>query len=89
MEGPVAAGKSEFAQELAKELDMLYVPEANMDAYYINPYGYNMRQLDHDLPEDTRSFDTNNFLRNPNHINVAFYQLHMYKLRYEISHSFS
>lgn len=67
---------------------MLYVPEANMDLYYINPYGYDMRQLDPDLPEDTRSFDTNNFLRDPKHKNVAFYQLHMYKLRYDFSQLF-
>lgn len=81
VEGPVAAGKTEFAEQLAKDLDMHYIPAANMDTLFINPYGYDMRKLDHLLPENAQTFDTNNFLQDPKHINVACYQLHMYKLK--------
>lgn len=81
MEGPIAAGKTEFAKELAKELDMLYVPPATMDYYYINSYGFDLRQLDHKLPPRLRTFDTNNFLQTPRDRRTANYQLHMYKLR--------
>ncbi|KAK9711472.1 Deoxynucleoside kinase [Popillia japonica] len=57
VEGPVAAGKSKFAQELADELEMLYFPEANLDMIFTNEYGYDLKQLDPQLPETCRSFD--------------------------------
>lgn len=82
VEGPIAAGKSRFAEELAKELDMLYVPEANMDQIYINPYGYDMRKLDDQMPQDYKSFDVTNFLRDPTSKQSATFQIRMYMLRY-------
>ena len=81
VEGPMAAGKSKFAKELADDLDMLYVPEANLDLVYINPYGYDMRQLDDQLPPNARSFDVKNFLQDPNHRLAAQFQIRMYMLR--------
>ena len=39
-------GKTKFCQELADELDMLFVPGASMEEFYINPYGYDLRELD-------------------------------------------
>lgn len=83
VEGPLAAGKSQFAQELAKDLDMLYVPEANMDLIYINPYGYDMRQLDAQLPASYRSYDIGNFLQHPTDKQAANFQIRMYMLRYQ------
>lgn len=77
----MAAGKSKFAQELANDLDMLYVPEANLDLIYINPYGYDMRKLDDQLPTSCKSFDVNNFLRTPTNALSATFQLRMYQLR--------
>jgi len=82
VEGPLAAGKSKFAKELAEELDMLYLPEANMDMIFINPYGYDMRKLDPQLPESSRSFDVRNFCRTPNHSLTGQLQIRMYMLRY-------
>lgn len=83
VEGPIAAGKSKFAKELAEELEMLYVPEANMDLIYINSYGYDMRQLDPQLSENCRSYDVKNFCLEPNNPLAASYQIRMYMLRYE------
>lgn len=68
-------------QELAEDLDMLYMPAANMDLLYINPYGYNMRQLDPQLPESCKSFDENDFVRNPSHPNAPKLQFDMFKLK--------
>ncbi|EFA02878.1 NADH dehydrogenase [ubiquinone] 1 alpha subcomplex subunit 10, mitochondrial [Tribolium castaneum] len=82
VEGPVAAGKSKFAKELAEELDMLYMPEANLDMVYINDYGYDLRQLDEQLPESCRSFDVKDFLRTPKHRNTATFQLMQYNTKY-------
>ncbi|XP_055382561.1 NADH dehydrogenase [ubiquinone] 1 alpha subcomplex subunit 10, mitochondrial [Condylostylus longicornis] len=82
VEGPIAAGKTQFAKELADELEMLHMQDANMDMIYINPYGYDMRKLDPQLPESTRSFDEKNFCANPNHPLVAQLQIRMYMLRY-------
>lgn len=94
VEGPLAVGKTKFAQELAEELEMKYIPEANMDLYYINSYGYDMRKLDPKMPENCRSFDVNQFLKDPTHKNVAAFQLLMYTLRFSqyvdaLAHLFS
>lgn len=53
-----------------------------MDEIYINPYGYDMRKLDPQLPEKCRSFDIKNFCADPNHTLVAQFQIRMYMLRY-------
>lgn len=81
MEGPIAAGKTKFAQELAKELDMHYVPHANMDHLLINPYGFDLRTLDHKLPKGARTFDEKNFLAEPNHRMTGTLQYSLYGLR--------
>ncbi|XP_037916883.1 NADH dehydrogenase [ubiquinone] 1 alpha subcomplex subunit 10, mitochondrial [Hermetia illucens] len=82
VEGPIAAGKSKFAKELADELEMLYVPQKNLDLFFINEYGYDMRKLDSQLPESCRSFDITNFCRDPKNRLVAGFQLRMYQQRY-------
>ncbi|XP_055595343.1 NADH dehydrogenase [ubiquinone] 1 alpha subcomplex subunit 10, mitochondrial [Uranotaenia lowii] len=94
VEGPIAAGKSAFAKELASELDMKYFPEANLDSYYINSYGYDLRQLDPQMPANMQSFDVNKFLQNPNHRNVATFQIRTLMQRYSqyidaLAHLFS
>lgn len=82
VEGPIASGKSAFGKELAEELDMLYVPQPTLDDIYINPYGFDMRKLDPQLPENTRSFDVKNFCLTPNGRNVAQFQIRMFMLRF-------
>lgn len=82
VEGPIAAGKTKFAQELAKELDMEYFPAVDLDLIYINPYGYDMRKLDPELPPSCRSYDVRNFWKDPNHSLAALFQIRMYMLRY-------
>lgn len=84
VDGPIAAGKTAFAKELAEELDMHHIPEANMDLLYINYYGYDCRQLDPKLPESVQSFDEKNFCLTPTHMNAAAYQVWMYRLRYSL-----
>lgn len=82
VDGAVAAGKTAFAKQLAEELDMLYMPEGNMDMWYINNYGYDMRQLDPKLPKSCRSYDTKNFCEDPHHFNAATMQLILFELKY-------
>lgn len=82
MEGPIAAGKSKFAKELANELGMVYYPEANLDMEFINPYGFDRRSLDPQLPESVRSFDVNNFMINPRDIKAARFQIAQYIIKY-------
>ncbi|KAK7078403.1 Ndufa10p [Halocaridina rubra] len=83
VDGPFAVGKSKFAKEIAEDLDMLYIPEANMDMYYINDYGYDMRQLDPQMPDSCKSFDEKDFLKNPKHPNVAGFQFSLFRIRLE------
>ncbi|TDG52277.1 hypothetical protein AWZ03_001107 [Drosophila navojoa] len=82
VEGPVAAGKTKFAMELAAELDMQYYPAVDMDLIYINSYGYDMRKLDPELPPSCRSYDIKNFCADPKHPSAAAFQIRMYMLRY-------
>ncbi|KAH8311826.1 hypothetical protein KR044_008203 [Drosophila immigrans] len=82
VEGPIAAGKTKFAQELATELDMQYFPAVDLDLYYINPYGFDMRKLDPELPPSCRSYDIRDFCKNPSHEHAALFQIRMYMLRY-------
>lgn len=81
VDGAIAAGKTKFAKELAEDLDMLYMPEANMDMCYINSYGYNLRQLDPQLPDSCKSFDEKDFLACPSHPNAPKFQFDMLRLR--------
>uniref|UniRef100_A0A1B0CQN1 NADH dehydrogenase [ubiquinone] 1 alpha subcomplex subunit 10, mitochondrial n=1 Tax=Lutzomyia longipalpis TaxID=7200 RepID=A0A1B0CQN1_LUTLO len=82
VEGPLAAGKSKFAKELADELEMHYIPEANMDMYYINSYGFDARTLDPEFPASLKSYDEKTFCRTPKHPNAAAFQFNMYALRF-------
>lgn len=82
VEGPIASGKTAFAEKLAAELDMLYMPQATMDNFYINEYGQDFRQFDKDLPPGARTFDEKNFLATPDARKVAAFQYHMYQNRY-------
>nr|CAG4638432.1 EOG090X05NZ [Cyclestheria hislopi] len=83
VEGPPAAGKGALAKELANELDMLYLPSPTMDKVYINEYGFDGRQLDSQLPENCRSYDEKDFLKNPKNKKAGRMQLMKLKLRFK------
>ncbi|XP_058118619.1 NADH dehydrogenase [ubiquinone] 1 alpha subcomplex subunit 10, mitochondrial [Anopheles ziemanni] len=94
VDGPIAAGKSAFAKELATELEMKYFPEVTMDNYYINSYGYDMRKLDPLLPATMQSVDVAKFLQDPTNRNVATFQVRMLVERFSqyidaLAHLFS
>jgi len=66
VDGPPAIGKTEFAKKLADELDMKFVPGFTMDDYYINSYGYDLRDFDYRLTyERAKSFDEKKFSIDP------------------------
>eukprot|EP00092_Neocalanus_flemingeri_P033038 GFUD01035932.1.p1 GENE.GFUD01035932.1~~GFUD01035932.1.p1 ORF type:complete len:450 (-),score=126.34 GFUD01035932.1:127-1476(-) len=66
VEGPPALGKTEFAKALADELDMKFVPGFTMEDFYINSYGYDLRELDYKIQHDrVKSFDEKKFAQNP------------------------
>ncbi|XP_044748952.1 NADH dehydrogenase [ubiquinone] 1 alpha subcomplex subunit 10, mitochondrial [Coccinella septempunctata] len=94
VEGPIASGKSAFAKQLAEDLDMLYMPEANLDMVYINEYGFDFKSLDNQLPDVCKSFDVKNFLMNPRHSMVAPFQVDQYCIKFNqyidaLAHLFS
>ncbi|GLV39911.1 NADH dehydrogenase (ubiquinone) 42 kDa subunit [Carabus blaptoides fortunei] len=82
VDGPIAAGKSDFAKTLAEDLDMLYMPEANLDMLYINEYGFDLRSLDSKVPESCRTFDVKDFYQDPKNRLSASFQIIMYTVRY-------
>ncbi|XP_070493370.1 NADH dehydrogenase [ubiquinone] 1 alpha subcomplex subunit 10, mitochondrial [Chironomus tepperi] len=81
VEGPICSGKTKFAKELAEELEMTYMPAPTMDDIYVNAYGYDLRKLDDQLPENVKSFDNKKFCLQPNHRSVGTFQIRMYMLR--------
>lgn len=81
VEGPIAAGKTEFAKRLANDLDMYFIPQASMDDIYLNEYGYDLRDLDDQLPPGAQSFDEKKFLGDPKNRLTASYQLNMFCLK--------
>lgn len=82
VDGPVAAGKTNFAKSLASELNMLYLPEANLDMVYINEYGYDLRQMDDKVPASCRSYDVKDFCCQPQNYLAAAFQIKMYTVRF-------
>ncbi|KAK3925688.1 NADH dehydrogenase [ubiquinone] 1 alpha subcomplex subunit 10, mitochondrial [Frankliniella fusca] len=82
VDGPIAAGKSTFAKQLAEELDMLYFPEADPDMSYILPNGFDKRQLNSRLPVRVQFTDIKDITRNPKHPNIAQVQMLMLQLRW-------
>lgn len=66
VEGPPGLEKSKLAKELADELDMVYVPGASMEEFYINQYGYDLRELDtlFTYPRNV-SYDEKKFAQDP------------------------
>ena len=83
IDGPPAAGKAALAKELADELDMLYIPAPTMDKFLINVYGYNLRQIDHLLPDSCKSYDETDFLKNPTDIKASRMRYSKLILRYK------
>lgn len=81
VEGPPAAGKSKFAKHIADSFGMFYLPEANLDMQYTNPYGFDTKTLDPLLPPDCKSFDIKDFLKNPKHKLVARMQIQQFVVR--------
>ena len=66
VEGPPALGKTEVAKAIANELDMKFVPGFSMDTYYINSYGYDLRELDYRVEhERVKTYDEKKFAQDP------------------------
>jgi len=66
IEGPPALEKTKLAKELADELDMVYVSGANMEEFYVNSYGYDLRELDGLFKHDRNiSYDEKKFAQDP------------------------
>lgn len=83
VEGPPASGKTKFAQKLADELDMVYLPPPTFDEYYITKYGYDLRSLDDRLSYGAQSCDLKKFLSNPHHPNVTMFEFNYFQLKYD------
>lgn len=65
VEGNIGVGKKDFAQRLAKEFDLHYVPPIHDDEIFTRKYGYDERALDDVLSEGAQSYDLKKFLSDP------------------------
>ena len=83
IDGPPAAGKAALAKELADELDMAYFEAPSIAKTYINDYGVDLRKFDSMLPEICKSYDENDFLKDPKNIKASQMQLKMFHMRFK------
>lgn len=81
VEGNISAGKEEFAKALASELDMTYLPQPDLDSYYVNDHGYDYRALNVLLPERLRLCDWKMFHENPARHSMIHMQYYLFRLR--------
>jgi len=66
VDGPPALGKTEVAKALAEEFDMKFVPGWTMENFYVNSYGFDLRELDHKFTyERNLSYDERKFAQDP------------------------
>ena len=65
VEGAPAIGKSQFAQDLADQFDMVYMGPPNMDEIYVDYYGVDYRKYNEYFPDWYKTFDEKDFCRNP------------------------
>lgn len=65
VDGAHAIGKSQFAEELAEELEMVYYPYPRMDDCLINSYGVDLRQFNDLMIPINKTYDEKDFARNP------------------------
>lgn len=66
IDGPIASGKSEFAEKLAHELDFKFVPQPSVNSLYImGGDGLNYQDLDELLDPEHRLYDLESFLKDP------------------------
>jgi len=86
VEGVTGAGKANLAKELAAELDMAYFAAPTKAETYINAYGFDLKTLDSQLPVSVKSYDENDFLKNPtllDGVKAGRFQLQKMQLRYQ------
>lgn len=82
VEGPPALGKTDLCKKLAQELDMLYVPPAVLEDYYVHNFDFDLRTIDDKLPESCRTVSLDTFFKNPSLKNGGCVQFLYYHLRF-------
>ena len=61
IDGNLAVGKSEFGEKLAKEFDMKFFPDCKDDEIYTSQSGFDIRELNEQLPSSARTCDLKTF----------------------------
>jgi len=83
VEGPPAIGKSAFARSIAEELEMKYFPMVTDDHIFINHYGFDMREMNKELPPHMHHFDMKSFIKDPKHEKVIVLQYLLWSRRFK------
>lgn len=83
VDGPPAVGKTKLCEQIAKDFGFLYMPAPTHDEIFINYYGFDIRDLNPQLPESCRFYDLKDFLRNPYYYRTASIQLGFFNMRFE------
>jgi NADH dehydrogenase (ubiquinone) 1 alpha subcomplex subunit 10 len=65
VDGNIGSGKNEFAKRLAWNFDMKYIPDVVEDDLFIMDNGFDIRSVDHMLPDTAKNYTLQRFLKDP------------------------
>jgi len=82
IDGPPTGNKEAFGRYLAERLDMKYMPDADLDMFYVDHYGVDLRTLNPHVDPTMRTLDIHEWLQRPNNPLTAQMQWHIMASRF-------
>jgi len=71
VDGPPTGNKEKFARYMADKFDMKYIPDADMDMWYLDDFGVDLRCLNPKVHPCMRTLDIHQWLQKPHHYHTA------------------
>jgi len=82
IDGPPTGNKEAFGRYLAERLDMKYMPDADLDMFYVDQFGVDLRVLNPDVDPTVRTLDIHQWLQRPNNPLTAQMQWYLMASRF-------
>merc|ERR1712002_1087800 len=71
VDGPPTGNKEKFARDMAEQFDMKYIPDADMNMWYVDEFGTDLRCLNPKVHPCMRTLDIHQWLQKPHHYHTA------------------
>lgn len=83
IDGPPTGNKEAFGRYLADQLDMKFMPDADLDMSYRDEYGVDLRSLNKHVDPTMRTLDIHEWLQQPNAYQTAMMQWLLMESRFQ------